>query len=453
MLHSLQTHGPVSSTSISAALERVLASAAFQRSPQLSRFLRYAVENTLSGNTDVLREIVVGIEVFGRGEDFDPRIDPIVRIDARRLRARLAGYYENEGSADPIVIELEPGSYVPRFREAARARTATRKPILLPKEAGARTVMGLLRKGRRLLDLLSVEASMKSSALFRNAVAANPNHAMAYLGLAAASTTMTVLLCESGNGEMGRARDAVMRAIQLDPSIPEAYALLAVLMTVCDFDFRGAHETFLRALRINPRASTPRRARAMWHLAPAGMLDEAAQELATLDEREAPCARVLYQSGWIHYLHRDYRAAIRNMERARNLSPGCTIAGFVLGMAHRHNGNSERAREILKAEDLRVPYPLLPLHMDAVLRLQQGQTGDALAIAEKMERMYSPGVIDPVMIAETFAVLGDRARAFQWLETAYRDRAPRLIYLKADPGLDLLREDSAFGALVTKLGL
>src|SRR5215831_11935936 len=101
-----------------AELERILSSARFARSERLRKFLRYLVEVTLSGRLEMLRELPLGVDVFERGTNFDPRIDPIVRIDARRLRARLSEYYEAEGVAAPIVIEFELGSYVPRFRRA-----------------------------------------------------------------------------------------------------------------------------------------------------------------------------------------------------------------------------------------------------------------------------------------------------------------------------------------------
>src|SRR5262245_5227561 len=121
--------GSIPAEAITAALEKVLTSEVFRRSRQLSRFLRFAVENALLDKPDVLKETVLGMVVFDRGPDFDPRTDPIVRIDARRLRARLSQYYESEGVADSIQIELEPGSYVPRFRR--QAGTAGDRPGVL----------------------------------------------------------------------------------------------------------------------------------------------------------------------------------------------------------------------------------------------------------------------------------------------------------------------------------
>ena len=114
--------GPQESPSADAVrrqLERVLASAAFARSARMSRFLRLAVEHALAGRGEDLKEYLIGVEVFDRREAFDPRYDPIVRVEARRLRAKLRAYYEGAGGADELVIEVPTGSYAPLFRRRA----------------------------------------------------------------------------------------------------------------------------------------------------------------------------------------------------------------------------------------------------------------------------------------------------------------------------------------------
>src|SRR5215475_480892 len=106
-------------------LERILASPGFVRNERLSGFLRYVVEGHLQGKDHELKESVIAVEVFGRSADFDSRLDPVVRTEAIRLRARLSDYYLNEGKADALVIELPKGGYVPRFREIAQEQPVT----------------------------------------------------------------------------------------------------------------------------------------------------------------------------------------------------------------------------------------------------------------------------------------------------------------------------------------
>jgi serine/threonine-protein kinase len=101
---------------VSEQLERILASRLFTRSSRLCRFLRYSVEEALSGQGDRLKEQLIGIQVFDRKSDYDPRIDPIVRVEARRLRQKLKSYYTSQGRADDVVIALPKGTYAAVFK-------------------------------------------------------------------------------------------------------------------------------------------------------------------------------------------------------------------------------------------------------------------------------------------------------------------------------------------------
>jgi TolB-like protein len=105
-----------------AELEKIEASEIFASADRLRRFLRFAVEAKLNGQEAQIKEYVIGREVYDRDEQYDPRIDPIVRVEARRLRAKLEKYYQSEGLADPIRIELPKGSYVPVIAAAQESR-------------------------------------------------------------------------------------------------------------------------------------------------------------------------------------------------------------------------------------------------------------------------------------------------------------------------------------------
>lgn len=97
-------------------LSRILGSKAFRQVERLQSFLSFIVEEMVAGRGDKLKEFLVGVEVFGKGASFDPRMDPLVRVQARRLRTRLARYYQEEGQNDEVVIELPKGGYEPVFQ-------------------------------------------------------------------------------------------------------------------------------------------------------------------------------------------------------------------------------------------------------------------------------------------------------------------------------------------------
>jgi len=105
----------VSPQAIRTQLDRILASPGFVHSDRMVRFLRFTVEQTIQGNSDSVKESVLGMEVFDRTASFDPRTDTIVQVEARRLRSKLKEYYETHGQHDAVLIEFPKGSYVPIF--------------------------------------------------------------------------------------------------------------------------------------------------------------------------------------------------------------------------------------------------------------------------------------------------------------------------------------------------
>jgi TolB-like protein/tetratricopeptide (TPR) repeat protein len=106
----------VSAVASRAQVARILESRHFAKAERLKRFLRFVTEETLKGLSNAIKETVIGIEVFDRSATtFDPRTDPIVRVQAGRVRAKLADYYAQDGANDRVLVDLPRGQYVPRF--------------------------------------------------------------------------------------------------------------------------------------------------------------------------------------------------------------------------------------------------------------------------------------------------------------------------------------------------
>jgi len=112
-------------------LDRIASSDEFRKCPQLLRFLRFAVSEALSGRDGGAKERLIGMEVFGRAADYDAGSDPVVRVEARRLRRKLAEYYAGSGCEDPIEIRLPKGGYLPTF-ETRGSLVVKRSVAVLP---------------------------------------------------------------------------------------------------------------------------------------------------------------------------------------------------------------------------------------------------------------------------------------------------------------------------------
>ena len=108
---------------VRAALDRVLNHPDFIAAPRLGAFLRFVVTETLEGRAGKVKAYSIATTVFGRGESFDPQTNPVVRVEAMRLRQALAHYYSTTGADDPVEIRMGRGSYVPEFARRSLQET------------------------------------------------------------------------------------------------------------------------------------------------------------------------------------------------------------------------------------------------------------------------------------------------------------------------------------------
>ena len=131
--------GSPDASAVASELDRIAASKSFRKAERCLRLLRHLTISVLDGRGDELKEYSVGLAVFERPESYDPGTDPIVRLEARRLRLKLAEYYQQEGSDDLVIIDVPKGAYVPgfRFRRLAEAE-AEREPIREPEAPAPR---------------------------------------------------------------------------------------------------------------------------------------------------------------------------------------------------------------------------------------------------------------------------------------------------------------------------
>ena len=174
----------VPAVEIKSELDRILRSRAFIQSHRIRRFLQFVVEESLLGQPHRLKEYLIGLEVFDRREAFDPRVDSIVRVEARRLRNKLEEYYRTEGHEDPVRVLLRKGSYVPIFeyRHAgsfaatpSQRRTVEVGPfILVQPPEGVESIADEIQ--RRLAHVLIKEGCFQVIVKPRSNMTTEPGH-------------------------------------------------------------------------------------------------------------------------------------------------------------------------------------------------------------------------------------------------------------------------------------
>ena len=144
-----QGHSPAgaSVSEVRDEIQTISQSRLFAQSRRRIKLLEYLCDMVLLGRQDEIKETTIALEVFERTTEFDDKKDAIVRVEAHRLRERLSKYYATEGSHDPLIIELSPGGYIPRFiaREPAEPAEPATEVVSDPPPLGRRSP--LLRKG------------------------------------------------------------------------------------------------------------------------------------------------------------------------------------------------------------------------------------------------------------------------------------------------------------------
>ena len=149
-------------------LSRMLESPIFAQSDRLARFLRFTVETTLAGQSETLKEYLIGTEVYDRKPPYHPSVDSIVRSEARRLRNKLRQYYESVGKDDPVFIYYRTGSYVPAFRPQ---RTEGRSHIMTDRALRELLTEGLITQA---VGVSSVSGTLNVQIVFEGTVQVLP---------------------------------------------------------------------------------------------------------------------------------------------------------------------------------------------------------------------------------------------------------------------------------------
>src|SRR6266446_2622604 len=294
----------------------------------------------------------------------------------------------------------------------------------------------------------------KSIALFEEAIEENPYNALAYAGLANA----TALIGQVPNDGMrpqeakSKARDAAQRALQLDPRLVEAHAVLGNVAMSYDWDFPGAEKEFKTAVKLNPNYTFAHEYYA--HL----LMVEGRYEEALAETRQAlelepalPIFRVVKAE--ILYHARRYDQAIEETTAVIKSHPEFVFAYYWLGCAYQAKKMyPEAIATFERARKMTGDWPFIIMATGHAQALA-GNTVEATNAINKLTQMKQTRVIPDIYLAAIYVGLGDKDQAFHYLDAAYQERVDRLVYLNVEPMSDPLRSDPRFAQLMAKIGL
>jgi TolB-like protein/DNA-binding winged helix-turn-helix (wHTH) protein/Tfp pilus assembly protein PilF len=300
----------------------------------------------------------------------------------------------------------------------------------------------------------TMEGFQKSIQYYEQAVAADPNYAPAYAGLADAYA----LLGSSPNDglppneAMPKAKAAAQKALQLDDGLAEAHASFAYVNMVYDWNWASAEKEFKRAIEINPNYAGAHE----WYaefLAARGRESEALTEMKRA--RDADPLLVLMHAAVAEalYYSRRYDDVISQCQQTLELDPDYPIAHFHLGRAYMaKNMYPQAIAEYQKAQATLGETPAIVMAI-GYANAKSGNRAAARKALEELRAQSKQRYVPALYFGAIYIGLGDFDAGMSWLEKAYREHSDYLIYLNADPMADSLRSNPRFQAVLRKIGI
>ena len=400
----------------------------------------------------IARELNVDALVEGSVKRSGDRLELTVQLlDGTQDRHLWGGTFDRD-SRDVLALQLELAKAITEelrisFSSAELPHSKNAAPV------NADAYAAYLH-GRYYWYKRTMEGFQKSIQYYEQAVAADPNYAPAYAGLADAYA----LLGSSPNDglppneAMPKAKAAAQKALQLDDGLAEAHASFAYINMVYDWNWTSAETEFKRAIEINPNYAGAHE----WYaefLAARGRESEALTEMKRA--RDADPLLVLMHAAVAEalYYSRRYDDVISQCQQTLELDPDYPIAHFHLGRAYMaKNMYPQAIAEYQKAQATLGETPAIVM----AIGYANAKSGNRAAARKALEELHAQSkqrYVPALYFGAVYIGLGDADAGMSWLEKAYREHSDYLIYLNADPMADSLRSNLRFQAVLRKIGI
>lgn len=425
------------------ALARIEHSAAFRGSPRHRALLRHLVARVLDDDLPALKESLIAIEVFGRpAASFDPKLDTIVRVEARRLRARLSSYYSTDGRDTAIRIELPVGSYVPLIasREAAARETGI-----------SRRARDLVERGEHYLRQALSKATLEQALeRFDAALRESPDHAPTYVGIGRAWLNLATGWYVEPAVASAHAAEALRQALVLDADNAIAHVLLGAIQHQFERDWPAARRSFERALALAPQLAFVHSAYGC-HLFIHNALDDAERELLIARRIDPQYVNTRIHMINLRIAQRRLDDATAETEAVRDIAPETMSISGLSALIALLRGNTDAAVALYERGCQVMPeYPGCFIALAGALAVA-GRTAEADALVAQTLARFDNNLISPYVQAIFASRRGRHDAAFALLERALRECDPNAMQIAHDPSFESLHGDARWPDLVAAL--
>ncbi|MGB9004608.1 MAG: tetratricopeptide repeat protein [Candidatus Aminicenantales bacterium] len=309
--------------------------------------------------------------------------------------------------------------------------------------------------GRFFYYKTTEEDLKKAIKYFEQAIAKDPGYALAYAGQATCYTVLCAIGFLAPKESYPKAKEAVIKALELDEELGEAHASLGYLKAVFDWDFAGAEHDFRRAIKLNP-GSVDIYILYSIYLAFAGRFDEAIARFKHAVELDPASPQTYtYLGGFGYYMAGRFDEAIAQLKKALEMDPNSYLGQLFLTAIYASKGMYGEA--IAQADRVISVWPTLEdaqiLCFLGWVYAVSGRQEKARNVLNRMLDLRARRYVDAYNIGEVYAGLGEKEKAFEWLRRAYEEHAGQLICIKVDPFMKNLRSDPRYKELLKKMKL
>jgi len=389
------------------------------------------------GNALDVHAVLTG-RIIRRGDN----LQVSVSLADTRDNRNLWGETYNRKISDLLLIQQEIASSV---SEKLRLKLSGQEKRLLEARQ-------LYLKGRNAWNKRTPDSILEGVKLLEQAIQVDPGYAEAYAGLADCYNMLVNYSVLPPNEAFPKAKEAAEKALELDEDLAEAHTARAFIYFMWEWNWADAGNEYRRAIELKPNYSSARQ----WYsslLAATGRTDEALAEVKQARDVDPFSLSIAAHPGWINYLSRNAEATVREARQALKLDPNFLPARRYLALGYDLQGKySESVPEFQKALSLSPGSTLLKAELGYAFA-KSGRREDALRVLDELQRSPGQRRASPFHLALVHIGLGENDRAIELLESAYNERAERLVWLRADPRFDPLRLDARFNEILRGMGL
>ena len=400
-----------------------------------------------------LRQIAQQLGVENILEGSVQKANDQVRVNVQLINALTdahlwADTYDRK-LTDIFAVETEIAKTVADVLQAKL--TGSEQHVIAARPTANSEAHQLYLKGRFFWNKRTGNDLKKSIDYFQQAIAADPNYALAYAGVADAYVFLPGYTAGSPQDCYPKAKAAAKKALELDDTLAEAHTTLAIALLLYDFDFAQAIREFQHAIELNPNYATAHQQYGNIGLIDLGRFDDAIAEGNRAAELDPLSLVINADVGANYYYARRYDEAIAQLRKTLEMDPGYYYAYITLGEALEMKGAGDTAiAEYQKARALNDDPSVLGLLAHAYAA--SGTKTEALKILDQLKALSKQRYVAAYSFTLVYLGLGDKEEALHWLEQSYQDRAGGDIEgIRVDPFLDSLRGDPRFEALAEKV--